>query len=219
MVEYKSYSNLPFCQKEILRYAGCKTEEATILALLDSCIQEVQSQLRYQICYRELPLSLNEDLCDFKLFCVQSKKLASHLKDCSTIILMAATIGIGIDRLITKYSRLAPSRALMFQAIGAAQIETLCDTFCQELEQKSEKKAMSRFSPGYADLSLQTQKDIFAVLNCEKKIGLTLNSSMLMSPTKSVTAFVGLTDHACKVSHHSCETCNQKDCLFKRGAL
>lgn len=219
MVEYKSYPKLPFCQKEILRYAGCKTAENTVLTLLNSCIQEVQDQLRYQICYRELPLSLREDLCDFNLFCVQSQKLASHLKDCSSVILMAATIGIGIDRLITRYSRLAPSRALMFQAIGAAQIETLCDTFCKELEQKTGKQTMSRFSPGYADLSLQTQTDVFAVLNCEKKIGLTLNSSMLMSPSKSVTAFVGLTDSACAITHHSCESCNQKDCLFKRGAL
>ncbi|MBO5857729.1 MAG: Vitamin B12 dependent methionine synthase activation subunit, partial [Clostridia bacterium] len=42
------------------------------------------------------------------------------------------------------------------------------------------------------DLELTTQKDIFKILDCSKKIGLTLNDSLLMSPTKSVTAFVGI---------------------------
>ena len=49
-----------------------------------------------------------------------------------------------------------------------------------------------RFSPGYGDLPLGTQKDIFALLDCERKIGVTLNDSLLMSPSKSVTAFLGL---------------------------
>ena len=39
---------------------------------------------------------------------------------------------------------------------------------------------------------LRYQKDIFSVLDCQRKIGLTLNDSMLMSPTKSVTAIIGI---------------------------
>ena len=39
-----------------------------------------------------------------------------------------------------------------------------------------------------------TQKDIFKILDCSKKIGLTLTDSLLMSPTKSVTAIVGIKD-------------------------
>lgn len=51
-----------------------------------------------------------------------------------------------------------------------------------------------RFSAGYGDLPLEVQKDIFRVLDCPRKIGLTLNDSLLMSPTKSVTAIVGIED-------------------------
>jgi len=49
-----------------------------------------------------------------------------------------------------------------------------------------------RFSPGYGDLPLETQREIFDVLDCSRRIGLMLNDSLLMSPTKSVTAFVGV---------------------------
>lgn len=76
------------------------------------------------------------------------------------------------------------------QAIGAERIEALCDTFCKDMENDFVLKP--RFSPGYGNLPLQIQKDIISVLDCPKQIGLTLNSSMLMSPTKSVTAITGI---------------------------
>ena len=53
-----------------------------------------------------------------------------------------------------------------------------------------------RFSPGYGDLPLDVQKNIFPLLDCERKIGLTLNESLIMSPSKSVTAFVGMARQA-----------------------
>ena len=49
-----------------------------------------------------------------------------------------------------------------------------------------------RFSPGYGDLPLSMQTDIFRVLDCPRKVGLTLNNSLLMSPSKSVTAIMGI---------------------------
>ena len=48
-----------------------------------------------------------------------------------------------------------------------------------------------RFSPGYGDLPLALQREVFAALDCPRRIGLTLSDSLLMSPTKSVTALIG----------------------------
>jgi len=55
----------------------------------------------------------------------------------------------------------------------------------------------SRFSPGYRDLPLTLQREIFTLLEPSRRIGLSLNASLLMSPSKSVTAIVGITknDH------------------------
>ena len=49
-----------------------------------------------------------------------------------------------------------------------------------------------RFSPGYGDLPIEIQKDIFRALDCPRRIGLTLNENLLMSPTKSVSAIIGI---------------------------
>ena len=94
--------------------------------------------------------------------------------------------------MITKYSEISPLKALIFQGIGAERIEALCDSFCDDIKKEYNCIMKPRFSPGYGDLSLKIQKDIFKVLNPEKNIGLYLNDSLSMSPSKSVTAFAGL---------------------------
>jgi len=190
MVSVKSYIEPPVCEKEILRYAGCKSADDVLLQLLRVCVDEVRPRLSYKVCWIELPLIIMENICDFGCMRIQSKDLVKNLQGCETVILFGATVGVEMDRLIGKYSRISPTKAVLLQAIGAERIEALCDVFCKEIEK--EKKLHPRFSPGYGDLPLETQREIFQVLNCSKEIGLSLNESLLMSPTKSVTAFVGI---------------------------
>lgn len=188
----KTYTEPAFGEEEILRYAGCKEVDDKTYALMQSCVAEVKDKLTYKVCYRELPVTIDGEICNFGTFQLQSKNLARNLKGCEKVILFGATIGVGIDRLIARYGRIAPSKALMFQAIGAERIEALCDLFCADISKEYGTELKPRFSPGYGDLSLAAQKDVFAILDCEKRIGLTLNDSLIMSPSKSVTAFVGL---------------------------
>ena len=49
----------------------------------------------------------------------------------------------------------------------------------------------TRFSPGFGDFDIVHQRDILALLDCQKRIGLTLTDSNMLCPTKSVTAVVG----------------------------
>ncbi len=186
----KNFSAPPVSTKEILRYAGCKEAGEDILTLIKECMPEAERVLSYKVCYGEFGLSVSDEVCDFGAFSVASSDLSKNLEGCDRVLIFAATVGVGLDRLIAKYSRISPSRALLFQAIGAERIEALCDLFCKE----SGLKLKPRFSPGYGDLPLCTQKEIFAVLSPEKRIGLTVNDSMLMSPTKSVTAIVGISE-------------------------
>lgn len=214
----KSYETPPLCEKEILRYAGCKEADREILALLKECVNEAADKLTYKVCYREFPVTTAGDICDFGAISFQSKNLAHNLKNCKSVILFAATIGVEIDRLIAKYGHLAPSKALLLQAIGAERIEALCDLFCEDIAQETGLSARPRFSPGYGDLPLSVQKEIFALLDCERRIGLTLNDSLLMSPSKSVTAFLGLSDQKGKPLPNKCSACTMRNCTF-RGAL
>ena len=187
----KTYSASPIDEKEILRYAGGIADDNTI-KLLNECINEALDCITYKVCYHKLPVKINGDLCDFGVFNVQSKNLATNLSGCNSVIIFGATVGIGIDRLITKYSHISPAKALMLQAFGAERIEALCDDFCKDIQNTFKTQLKPRFSAGYGDLPLDTQKQIFSLLNLPKNIGLTLNDSLLMSPTKSVTAFIGM---------------------------
>lgn len=218
----KNYEEPSFCEKEIIRYAGCKSSDDELLQLLRTCVEEVREKLTYKVCYVELPVAITAETCDFGSLTVQSQNLAKNLQGCKTVVLFAATLGVEIDRLIAKYGRISPSKALFFQAIGAERIEALCDAFCENIAKEKNMELKPRFSPGYGDLPLETQKEIFEILNCSKRIGLSLNDSLLMSPSKSVTAFVGLvesenfsnaTDETKK--SNKCVACNKADCEYR----
>lgn len=214
-VYVKNYPTPDFDKREILRYAGVKGDISEINALIDECITELDGKLTYKVCYSEYPLKILGDNIELTFTAVTSKDLAKNLKNCNRFILFAATVGIGVDRLIAKYNALSPTKALIFQAIGAERIESLCDLFNNEIKEKY-KTVKPRFSAGYGDLPLALQKQIFATLNCPKNIGVTLNDSLLMSPSKSVTAIIGIANDSDCTDKNGCTACNKADCEFRR---
>ena len=42
------------------------------------------------------------------------------------------------------------------------------------------------------DLPITVQPDLLKILDAEKRLGITLNASYMMSPSKSVTAVIGI---------------------------
>ena len=142
--------------------------------------------------YCVLDARIGEEICDFGAFSLTSRDLAAHLRGCKRVILFAATIGATIDREILKQSRLSPHRALALQQEGTARIETWCNSLCAELENSIGSRLRRRYSPGYGDLALEVQREVFRVLGPASRIGLCLSDSCVMTPTKSVTAFLGV---------------------------
>ena len=177
-------------RREIMRYAGAK-DDGTLENIIESVIMESNEVITYRLCYVRVGVVAENGRVTLGNLTVDSKDLCKNLTGCSEAVIFAATIGSGIDRMILKYGRTSPSRALLFQAYGSERIESLCDVFCAFLAENTGKKLRPRFSAGYGDLDLTFQKDVFSILDCSK-IGLTLNDSLSMSPSKSVTAVVGL---------------------------
>ena len=188
MIYTLNYDAPPINKKEILRYAGAGCDAVDICALVDECLMEVRN-LTYKVCMTQFPVIRGECI-DLGFIKTDSVTVRKSLEGCDSAIVFAATVGMGIDRLIAKYSVTSPARALVFQAIGAERIESLCDAFCADMGK--DKNITPRFSPGYGDFLIETQRDIFSVLDCPRKIGLTLNGSLIMSPSKSVTAIIGV---------------------------
>ena len=193
----KTYDAPPISRREILRYAGVKGEVSAFDDLLDECLAEVEGKLIFKVCYRSFPVAREQDCLSLGFCKTASAALAKNLEGCTRVVVFAATVGIEIDRLIARYGALSPTKALFFQAIGAERIEALCDLFERELADTLAREGClirPRFSPGYGDFPLEAQRELFAVLDCPRKIGLSLNQSLLMSPSKSVTALVGVAE-------------------------
>lgn len=191
----KRYLAPPIDRREVLRYAGMRAPSAEVEALLDEVLCEAQNLFSYRIACRTFPLTLSGDALSFGFAEVCSRDLAKCLAGCDGVTVFAATVGGEVDRAIKKNGLLSPAKALLLEALGSERVEALCDAFCNDLKADHAERGgdvRPRFSPGYGDLPLSLQRDIFRVLDCERALGLTLGESLLMTPKKSVTAIVGV---------------------------
>ena len=219
MILVKKYDEPQINIKEILRYMGCKDSGEDISTLINECLKEIEGKLSYRVCYDNFDINVTQENVDLGFTTASSKGLSTNLENCQKAVVFAATVGLEIDRLIAKYSRLSPSKALCFQAIGAERIESLCNAFNDDITNEAllnDLYTRPRFSPGYGDLPLDIQRDIFTYLDCPRKIGLSLNESLLMSPSKSVTAIIGLSNVPKQCKTASCIDCAKTDCSFRR---
>ncbi len=125
---------------------------------------------------------------------VESKSLARHVAGCHAAYLVCGTIGAEIDALQRRVAVASGADALIVQAIGAAAIEEWMDAVEGEIRQELEpgEDLVSRFSPGYGDLPLEYQRTLLTILDTPRKIGVSLTDTLLMVPSKSVSAIVGV---------------------------
>lgn len=213
-------------EREIWRYSGYygikDNIDCELARELDDTITLLKDSFTYKVCYRRLDISWEAGMPVLPFEC-NSRNLATCLNNCSEIIIFAATIGINIDRMIARYQRISPTKALLMQAYGAERIECLCDVFCREIKNEavlSHRTITPRYSPGYGDMPLDKQKDIFALLDCSRQIGISLNESLLMTPSKSVTAIFGIgrgvEDNRLAPDDNKCSGCNKTSCEFRK---
>lgn len=189
----KSYGAPPLDRTEVLRYARAGGESGELDTLLDEVWEAAAPLLSYRVAYRTVPVTVTGEEIALGSLRAQSRALRECLGDCREAILLAATVGMGLDRLLLRYGRISPVRALLLQAIGAERVEALLSVFTAEREAEP-LRLSRRFSPGYGDLPLDIQRHLLPLLDAERTLGITLGSSLLMSPSKSVTAIIGLLD-------------------------
>ena len=194
-VQTVAYPAPPVDKKEVLRYAGAKDADVALDLLLDECISIARDGFTYRASYAVYPVTRTDEGLSLGFMTTRSRDLAKNLDGCHAVIVFGATVGRTLDRLVFRESVLSPAKALLLDALGTERVEALADVFCRDLAKKYEEEGSvlrPRFSPGYGDLPLSVQKEIFSVLGLPKGLNMTLNDSLLMSPKKSVTAFVGI---------------------------
>ena len=208
--------------KEAIRYLGYgrnAVDEQTYALITDS-FRSLESAAHRKSVYRIFALEhADGDQIIFGNLQVESKNLSRNLRGCDQIVLFGATLGVGVDQLISRASLTDMARAVVLQACAAALLEEYCDerqaAIAEELREEG-RYLRPRFSPGYGDFSIEHQKNLIRMLDCAKTIGLTVTDSYMMSPTKSVTAVIGASTSEIRCHIQGCEACNKKDCLYRR---
>ena len=184
-------------KSEIYRYLGHKNGmelSSSVESMVDEILKNILKNSVPKVCYKRFQVEIADEV-DLGFARVKSNDLLYTLDKCRETVIFAATIGIYTDRQIQKETLLSPARACIYQAVGAAVTEAVCDEFNEWLLKEEAKKGFAlkpRFSPGYGDVPLTLQKDICRELDTAKNAGITLTDSMLMIPEKSVTAIVGI---------------------------
>lgn len=216
--------------REIYRYLGYGGNipddniKAVVSEVLDSLIEVIKPKNIYKIydCHIDNEnVVLNNPSSTVDMLEIKSKNLSANLRQCQKVVLVAATLGIEADKLMQRYEVLNMAKASVTQSCGAACIEAYCNILQEKILEdtaaRMDKKLYlrPRFSAGYGDVPLTVQKNIFDALECTKRIGLTLTDSLLMYPTKSVTAFIGLTENPESCHVGKCAGCANLECEFR----
>lgn len=212
-------------KREIYRYLGYRgaVPDKRVEEAVDSCLEDLRQAVTPGFVFRQYPierLKEDPDVLSIAGVEIRSRNLSTNLRDCRSVYLMAATLGMGPDRLIARASVGYMSRAVILQAAAAAMIEAWCDEVNRRIIEEAGKQGLycrPRFSPGYGDFPLSFQRDMAGILRMQKEIGVSLTESLLLVPAKSVTAVIGLSGVKEECVLQGCEVCvKAAECPFSR---
>lgn len=186
---------LKYDLRETARYMGYKhgaMPTSEICELIDEAYEELCKVIQPRYIYKEYEFTRTENSIIIDGIEFKSQKLLNHLKNSNSIILFGATLGQGADTLIRKYSVTDIAMTAVAQAVAGSMVENLCDIACEELKKIIKGEHRPRFSPGYSDFHISSQVDFFKLLPMNKQLGISLSEGFMMTPTKTVTAFIGV---------------------------
>ena len=189
---------IPFDEMEILRYAMLPSFAPAPEELpLQECLKAAKGAAQCRAVWRRYSLKADGEGLDLGFARTDSKDLKRHLEGCGEILLFACTAGAEMDRRIARAKLQSAAKGLLMHAIGAQQVEGGCDRLCLRLaELFPDRQLTDRYSPGYGDLPLEMQRDVMKALDCGRTLGITLSESLLMTPSKSVTAIIGMKENS-----------------------
>lgn len=208
--------------KEAIRYLGYGRNAADERtgSMIEKAFEEVKKTAGPRSIWRVFDIEWMEDgRIKAGSLQISSGSLSRNLKGCPKMVLFGATLGAGIDRLITRTSLTDMAKAVILQACAAAYLEEYCDRTQEKIGSELEKDGLylrPRFSPGYGDFDIHYQEPLMRMLDCAKTIGLTMTDSFMMTPTKSVTAVIGASPVKERCPAAGCEVCDKQDCEYRR---
>ncbi|MBP3883847.1 MAG: hypothetical protein J6D54_02760, partial [Olsenella sp.] len=130
--------------------------------------------------------------CSLKLV---GNSMRKHMSGATKVGVMAVTIGMAVERELRRLSLTNGLDQALFDAAATTLVERAADAAEATIVARAHELGLftnARFSPGYGDMPLETQPTLLDTLDARRRLGITLSPSLLMTPTKSITAVVGL---------------------------
>ena len=123
-----------------------------------------------------------------------SRALSMRLAGCRDAYLACGTLGASFDAWHRMVSVKSAADALIAQAVGAAAIEKVMDSVEDDIRAELApcETLVKRYSLGYGDFPLEAQRELLALIDAPRKVGVSLTDSLLMVPSKSVSAVIGV---------------------------
>ena len=149
---------------------------------------------------------------------LDGEDIKSHLDGCTRVVILCATLGAEVDRLIRAAQHTDLLTALAADCCASALIEQLCDRAEEEVQAAFPGCHFPyRYSPGYGDLPIALNGSLLELLDAPRRLGLCVTASGLLIPRKSVTAILGVADHPIDNHKRSCLGCPAQDgCVHRK---
>ena len=207
---------------EVLRYMGTPPEAADerLRALVAECSARLLNAAQPRWVCKVFDLSFEENgvRLDGGLL-LPGQALREHLSGCSQVCVLCATLGAQADVLIRRAECTDMTHALALDCCASALVEQLCDRIEHQVQTQLPNRFFPyRFSPGYGDLPLEVNTTLLTLLDAPRTIGLCAAASHLLTPRKSVTALLGVSDHPIEPKKRSCPGCPARDgCQYRKS--
>ena len=208
--------------EEVLRDLRVRNEAPEELrARVERVAAELSESLQPKYLYRAFPIERTEQgVCLAGSGVTLPGTLAAKmLAESDTALLLACTLGMEFERRLRARERRDMGEAVILDACGSAWVESGCDRAEREIAGRFPGRFLTdRFSPGYGDLPLALQPAVLAALDAEKRLGIHVGGSFLMTPSKSVTAVIGVSDTPQPARVRGCAYCaRNQTCELRKG--
>lgn len=198
------------------RYLGYLDEP--MRALAEKLVKRLKEVCTPKIVYREFAVERKGDGIYLLSEYFGGEDIKKHLEGCERCILMSLTLGVRADGLLRTLESSDMSAAVVCDTLCSVLTEQLCDEAQSQIAAEySGRFITQRYSPGYGDLPLDTNKSIAKLLDTPKRIGVSVTESCLLLPRKSVTAIIGISEKETKGHLAGCENCRiYEKCTLRR---
>lgn len=204
-------------EKEVRRYARA---EKIGQALIDNAIFDALIYIKpcgnfnvFEYDYKNSNIFF-----DNKRIFLTGNSIKKHLDLCEKVAVLALTVGEDIENEITRLSENGEySHALLLDAAATEAVEEAADLMEKVIEREAHREGFfmtRRFSPGYGDFPITAQTEILNLAS-GKDIKISLSTSLMLMPRKSITAIIGFKREKCMERKKNCDNCNNFNCEFR----